>query len=101
MRAKLSRPELGVSSLQQKISSDIDNLKRLFGYLSEQRRKQFITVIGLTFLGAVAELLTLGAILPFLALLTNPSKLESYPILESLFIRTGWTNPSELLVPAT
>ena len=44
-------------------------LVRLYSHLSQRRRWQLIGLIILMFLGAVAEMATLGAVFPFLALL--------------------------------
>ncbi|MGX1098499.1 ABC transporter ATP-binding protein [Amorphus sp. MBR-141] len=44
-------------------------LKRFHAHLSAHRRKQLGLLIGLMFLGAMAELVTLGAVVPFLAVL--------------------------------
>ena len=49
----------------------------------------------------LAELLTLGAVLPFLALLADPGKASSYRNLQGLFSKLGWTQPDQILLPAT
>ena len=47
-------------------------LRLLFGQLSARRRWQLGPVLGLMLLGALAELATLGALLPFLAAIADP-----------------------------
>ncbi len=49
----------------------------------------------------VAELVSLGAVLPFLAVLTNPQQLWQQPLFQSLAARAGFTQASQLLLPAT
>ena len=49
--------------------SPLNGLRRLFSHLSVRRRWQLAGLIVAMMLGAVAELATLGAVLPFLALL--------------------------------
>lgn len=77
------------------------SLARLYGHLSQRRRRQLGLVIVLMMLGAVAEIATLGAVLPFLALIADPGRAASYPGLQALFGWFGWNRPDDLLVPAT
>ena len=49
----------------------------------------------------VAELLSLGAVLPFLAVLSDPERLWQQPLVQALAGRVGFTQTSELLLPAT
>ena len=48
-----------------------------------------------------AELVALGAVLPFLVLLSDPDRLWQQPLVQPLAARMGFTQPSELLLPAT
>ncbi len=45
----------------------------LFRLLSPARRRQFVLTLGLMLLGAAAEMVTIGAALPFLALVADPN----------------------------
>lgn len=58
-------------------------------------------VLVLMFMGAFAELMTIGALLPFLALIGNPKAAHSYPFLGALFAQLGWSDSSQLIIPAT
>ena len=49
----------------------------------------------------VAELVSLGAVLPFLAVLSNPQQLWQQPIIQSLALRMGLSQSKELVLPAT
>ena len=51
----------------------------IFNHLPNRRRWQSVVVLGLMLVGALAEVLTLGAILPFLALMANPSAASTIP----------------------
>ena len=79
----------------------VSGLKRLYGHVSAERRRQLYLVFALMLLGALAELVTLGAIIPFLALLANPGKAASYPALQTLFSALGWRDAQRIIVPAT
>ena len=49
----------------------------------------------------IAELISLGAILPFLAILANPDKLWEQSFLQFFIVRTGFTQPRDLIIPFT
>jgi ABC-type multidrug transport system fused ATPase/permease subunit len=51
--------------------------------------------------GAVAQLLTLGALLPFIAVLSDPARVASYPIVYDLFTMFGWSDASDIVIPVT
>ena len=78
-----------------------EGMKRLWAHVSPQRRRQLYVVFGLMVLGAMAELFTLGAIIPFLALVADPGKAASFPVLQDLFTAVGWSDPERIVVPAT
>jgi ABC-type multidrug transport system fused ATPase/permease subunit len=76
-------------------------LRRLYGQVSPARKRQLYMVFVLMLLSAFAELVTLGAILPFLVLLADPGKAASYPLLQKAFVVLGWSDPHHILLPAT
>ena len=49
----------------------------------------------------MAELLSLGAVLPFLAVLSDPQRLWQKPLIQEFAVRLGLTSASQLLLPAT
>ena len=49
----------------------------------------------------VAELVSLGAVLPFLAVLSDPERLWQQPLVRPLASRIGFSQATELLIPAT
>ncbi len=79
----------------------LESLRRLYGHLSRRRRWQLLLVLALMLVGALAEVATLGAVLPFLALIADPGRAASFPALQWLFGVLGWDRPGEILVPAT
>lgn len=76
-------------------------LLRLWLHLSAKRRKQFVFLLGAMLLSAFAEVASLGAVLPFLGLLTAPEKVFSYPGVSRLVKVLGITSPEQLVVPVT
>ena len=76
-------------------------LCRLLGSLPTRRRWQLVGLLVVMLMGAVAELATLGAVLPFLALLADPSLATRYPLLQRFFVMLGWGSDASILLPTT
>ncbi len=55
-------------------------LSALYRTLSPRRRRQAWGTVVLMLVGALAEVVSVGSVLPFLAVLTNPDKLDSIPV---------------------
>lgn len=53
---------------------------RLWLHLSQKRRRQFFLVLALMVLAALSEIVSLGAIVPFLSVIVAPEKVLSLPI---------------------
>lgn len=65
------------------------DLKRLLQHLSRRRRWQLAGLALLMLAGAAAEMATLGAVVPFLGLLSNPSVIDQYPLITSVLNALG------------
>jgi len=52
-------------------------------------------------LASFAEMLSLGAVLPFLAMLTDPARVFAYPRAQPVILALGLTEPKHLLLPLT
>ena len=63
----------------------LKTLKHLWLKLSSRRRKQFALLSVLMLAGGVAEVVSLGAVIPFLAALASPEKVLSHPAVDFLF----------------
>lgn len=50
-------------------------------------------------IGALAELVTIGAVVPFITLLARPEMAAELPVLQNLFAAMGWQNPEDLVLP--
>jgi ATP-binding cassette subfamily B protein len=76
-------------------------LVQLWHHLSARRRRQFLMVVGLMIVGALAEVVSLGAVLPFLGILTAPQAVFNYRIVARIARAWGITTPGQLLLPLT
>jgi ATP-binding cassette subfamily B protein len=75
----------------------------LWNFLSKKRQKQFLILTALMIASAVAEIVSLGAVLPFLAVLVAPEKLLNYNTVSEIAIWSGYdpATPKELILPLT
>lgn len=76
-------------------------LPQLWGHLSRRRRLQLAVTLGLMLLSSLAEVVSLAAVLPFLAVLTNPETLWHQPLVQQWAPRLGISNAQGLLLPIT
>lgn len=76
-------------------------LRRLFGHLSPRRRRQFALLLVLMLASALAEVVSLGAVLPFLGLLTAPDQAFNHPVVARIAQAWGIDSGSELVLPMT
>jgi ATP-binding cassette subfamily B protein len=76
-------------------------LKRLWLHVSPHRRWQFLFLLILMFLTSLTEVISIGAVLPFLAILTTPSSVFESPLAQPVLQFFGWITPNELLLPIT
>jgi ATP-binding cassette subfamily B protein len=76
-------------------------LQRLWRHLSLRRRKQLVAVLALMLASALAEVVSLGALLPFLGVLSSPERVFNHPLVADTAIRFGITSAEKLALPLT
>lgn len=76
-------------------------LKALWSHIGPHHQRQLYLLLALMFLVAMAEMVSIGAIFPFLAALTAPEKVFEHPVGQWLVGFLSLTSPSELLFPIT
>lgn len=76
-------------------------LGRLWLHFSRRRRTQFGLLLILMILASFAEILSIGAVLPFLGVLTAPAHVFEHPAAKPLVVIMGLTEPKQLLLPLT
>ena len=76
-------------------------LRRLWRHISPRRRGQFALLLVLMILASFAEILSIGAVLPFLAILTDPARVFAHPSAQPIIQALGLTEPKQLLLPLT
>lgn len=76
-------------------------LSRLWRHISPRRRGQFGFLLVLMILASFAEILSIGAVLPFLGVLTSPDRVFKYPAAQPFIEAMGLTTSDQLLLPLT
>lgn len=74
---------------------------RLWFHLGGRRQWQFIALLGLTFVAAFAEVVSLGSVLPFLSILIDPDRVMNYPLLVKYLPALGISTATQLALPLT
>ena len=76
-------------------------LDRLWGHINLRRRKQFGALLILMVISSFFEMMSIGAALPFLGVITSPDKVFETPSLQWLYKAFDVTSSSELIAPIT
>lgn len=83
------------------IPSIFELLKQLWVHVSKRRRTQLGALLILMVIVSLAELFAIGAIFPFLGVLTAPEKIYSYSFIQPLNQILDIRDPQQLLLPLT
>jgi ABC-type multidrug transport system fused ATPase/permease subunit len=76
-------------------------LLELWRKLPLVRRRQLVLLLLLMVVASIAEMLSIGAVLPFLGVLTAPDKVFHHPSARTLIDALGLSEPNQLLLPLT
>lgn len=74
-------------------------LTRLFRHINRRRRLQFGLMICLTLVSSLAEVISLGAVVPFIGILTQPERVFNSPMLSGYIQWMGISSAGELVLP--
>lgn len=76
-------------------------IQRLWLHLSLRRKKQFFILLVLILISAFAEIISLGAVLPFLAVITSPETIFEEPYIKPLIAFLDIESPQQIILPIT
>ena len=76
-------------------------LKRLWRHIGPHRHRQFGLLLMLMLLASFAEILSIGAVLPFLGVLAVPERVFEHAAAQPIIQTLGLTMPAQLLLPLT
>jgi ABC-type multidrug transport system fused ATPase/permease subunit len=71
-------------------------LRALIASLPPRRRIQLVLLLGLMLVGALAEVLSLGAIVPFLAILADPVQALQRPLVAQVVATLGLSDAEDI-----
>ncbi len=74
-------------------------LSRLWLHIGQRRRGQFGLLLILMLLAAFAEIISIGAVIPFLSVLSAPERLFEHNSINFIIIYMGLTEPKQLVLP--
>ena len=73
--------------------------KNLWAHIGKRRKIHFIFLLILTLVASVAEVVSLGAVLPFIGILTQPEQVFQSPWLADFIIFFGINSGDQLILP--
>ena len=77
----------------------VSGLRQLYGHLSRRRQAQLVLVFVIILAGAVSEVVSIGMVVPFLAILVAPDRAMANPKVAGIASWLGVNSPQGLLVP--
>ena len=81
-------------------TNTLSSLRKLWRNLPSRRRLQLFLLLWVVLASGLAEMVSLGAVLPFLAVLTNPDELWQQPLTQSFAQLFGMSQSHQLVAPA-
>ena len=76
-------------------------LVRLWRHLPRRRKNQLVPLIGLMLVSALAEVVSLGAVIPFLGVLVAPDQVFNHHLVIDFAQYFGITSANQLILPLT
>jgi ATP-binding cassette, subfamily B, bacterial PglK len=76
-------------------------LKKLWHHLSKRRKKQFWLLLVLMIIASLLEVVSVGAVLPFLGVLTAPEQIYQHTFMQPIIQILGLTEANQLILPLT
>lgn len=89
-----------VQAMESRRSDNLWNLLlNLFRHISPLRQKQCIGLLSLTLISSVAEVVSLGVVVPFIGILTQPEKIYSHSFISRWAQKFGILSAADLMMP--
>jgi ATP-binding cassette, subfamily B, bacterial PglK len=73
----------------------------LWHHLLKRRQKQFWLLLILMIIASLSEIISVGAVLPFLGILTAPEQVYQHPLMQPIIHILELTEPDQLILPLT
>jgi ABC-type multidrug transport system fused ATPase/permease subunit len=76
-------------------------VQKLWSILSRYRKKQFLLILLLVIIASLAEIISLGAVIPFLGVITSLELVFEHPFAQPFINFLSITEPSQIIAPIT
>lgn len=86
---------------QTNVSGVSQTVRRLLAALSPQLRRRLLWMAPMSVIGGLAELVSIGAVVPFFFAVLEPAKTLTFPILGDALRAVGATRPDQVMMPMT
>ena len=93
------RKKLGISRRTRSEYGILELLYGIYSSLGSRRRRQLVLTIALMLLTSLAEMISLGAVVPFLAVLADPNVLWQTGVVGAISPLLGWQRPTDVIAP--
>jgi len=77
------------------------SLSVLWRHFTKRRQKQFILLLVLMVVASLAEIISIGSVLPFLGVLTAPEQVYQHPLMQPIIQTLEISKPKQLIFPLT
>jgi ABC-type multidrug transport system fused ATPase/permease subunit len=77
------------------------SIKRLWAHIAPRRKKQLCLLLIIMVIASVAEVVSIGAVLPFLGVIISPEKVFANEYIQPIVTGLQITEPNQLLLPLT
>ena len=79
----------------------LNNLSRLWKQIARRRKKQLGLIFVLMIISSFAEVISIGAVIPFIGVLANPEAVFDHELAQPTIEFLGLSEPRDLLLPLT
>ena len=76
----------------------ISTFRKLHGLLDRRERRNAVLLLGLLLVMALVESLGVASVVPFAAVLSNPSLIRTNPYLSAVYQALGFADPSAFMI---
>ena len=83
------------------MNSNKKTISSLWRHLSKRRKKQFSMLLILMVVASISEVISVGAVLPFLGILTAPEQVYQHALMQPLIKYLEISGPDQLILPLT
>ena len=83
------------------MKSELIPIAKIISQLSKKLRIQYLLIVFFMVLSSIADVISIGAVLPFLAAITSPDIIFDNVIAKEFFQYFGYAKADELIAPLT